>query len=68
VQALPGTGNPEHLAENVAAGATRFYGEELAVLNAIDESANQETLEVQDMGRTYDDGLSLILGMKQART
>jgi aryl-alcohol dehydrogenase-like predicted oxidoreductase len=38
--AIPGTGNPEHLAENVAAGAMRFSGEELAVLNAIDESAN----------------------------
>ena len=38
--AIPGTGNPEHLAENVAAGAMRFFGEEFAVLNAIDESAN----------------------------
>ncbi|MDX2600430.1 aldo/keto reductase [Streptomyces caniscabiei] len=35
VLAIPGTGNPDHLAENVAAGALRLTGEELARLDAI---------------------------------
>ncbi|MEU9156765.1 oxidoreductase [Streptomyces sp. NPDC048417] len=35
VLAIPGTGNPDHLAENVAAGAIRFTDEELARLNAL---------------------------------
>ncbi|MFF8731005.1 aldo/keto reductase [Streptomyces sp. NPDC015171] len=34
VLAIPGTGDPGHLAENVAAGALRLTGEELARLNA----------------------------------
>ncbi|GGQ34000.1 aldo/keto reductase [Streptomyces mutabilis] len=34
VLAIPGTGNPEHLAENVAAGALRLTDEELALLDA----------------------------------
>ncbi|MEU2620739.1 oxidoreductase [Streptomyces sp. NPDC007157] len=35
VLAIPGTGNPDHLAENVAAGAIRFTEEELTELNAL---------------------------------
>ncbi|MFD3589950.1 oxidoreductase [Streptomyces sp. NPDC058683] len=35
VLAIPGTGNPDHLAENVAAGAIRFTDEELTRLNAL---------------------------------
>lgn len=35
VLAIPGTGNPDHLAENVAAGAVRLTDEELARLNAL---------------------------------
>lgn len=34
VLAIPGTGNPDHLTENVAAGAIRLTGEELARLDA----------------------------------
>ncbi|KUN89450.1 aldo/keto reductase [Streptomyces bungoensis] len=34
VLAIPGTGDPDHLAENVAAGALRLTGEELALLDA----------------------------------
>ncbi|MFE0386085.1 oxidoreductase [Streptomyces bungoensis] len=34
VLAIPGTGDPAHLAENVAAGALRLTGEELALLDA----------------------------------
>lgn len=34
VLAIPGTGNPAHLAENVAAGAIELTGEELARLDA----------------------------------
>ncbi|MCX5555065.1 aldo/keto reductase [Streptomyces sp. NBC_00038] len=34
VLAIPGTGNPDHLAENVAAGALRLTDEELARLDA----------------------------------
>jgi aryl-alcohol dehydrogenase-like predicted oxidoreductase len=37
VLAIPGTGNPDHLAENVAAGALRLSDEELATLNALHE-------------------------------
>ncbi len=33
--AIPGTGNPSHLAENVAAAAIRLTGDELAVLEAL---------------------------------
>ena len=32
VLAIPGTGNPDHLAENVAAGTLRFTADELALL------------------------------------
>jgi aryl-alcohol dehydrogenase-like predicted oxidoreductase len=35
VLAIPGTGNPDHLVENVAAGALRLSGEELATLDAL---------------------------------
>ncbi|NYJ02455.1 aryl-alcohol dehydrogenase-like predicted oxidoreductase [Nocardioides thalensis] len=35
VLAIPGTGNPAHLAENVAAGALRLTGDELAALAAL---------------------------------
>ncbi|MFI5685150.1 aldo/keto reductase [Streptomyces sp. NPDC051636] len=35
VLAIPGTGNPDHLAENVAAGALRLTGGELERLNAL---------------------------------
>ncbi|GAA1216582.1 oxidoreductase [Kitasatospora nipponensis] len=34
VLAIPGTGDPDHLEENVAAGALRLTGEELALLDA----------------------------------
>ncbi|MFG1810484.1 aldo/keto reductase [Streptomyces sp. NPDC049040] len=34
VLAIPGTGDPAHLAENVAAGALRLTDEEMALLNA----------------------------------
>jgi pyridoxine 4-dehydrogenase len=34
VLAIPGTGNPEHLAENVAAGALRLTGQDLALLGS----------------------------------
>ncbi len=34
VLAIPGTGDPDHLAENVAAGALRLTDEEMALLNA----------------------------------
>ncbi|MGC4808855.1 aldo/keto reductase [Micromonospora sp. DT233] len=35
VLAIPGTGNPEHLAANVAAGALRLTGDDLARLEAV---------------------------------
>ena len=35
VLAIPGTGNPEHLVANVAAGALRLSAEELALLNDV---------------------------------
>ncbi|MFF6918128.1 oxidoreductase [Streptomyces sp. NPDC012466] len=35
VLAIPGTGNPDHLAENVAAGAIRLTGEELSRLGRL---------------------------------
>ncbi len=35
VLAIPGTGNPDHLAENVAAGALRLTADELARLNSV---------------------------------
>ncbi|MEU0370406.1 aldo/keto reductase [Streptomyces sp. NPDC006283] len=36
VLAIPGTGNPDHLADNVAAGALRLSDEEMARLNAVE--------------------------------
>ncbi|KOG35236.1 aldo/keto reductase [Streptomyces resistomycificus] len=39
VLAIPGTGNPDHLVENVAAGALRLTGEELAALDALHRKA-----------------------------
>jgi aryl-alcohol dehydrogenase-like predicted oxidoreductase len=35
VLAIPGTGNPAHLEENIAAGALRLSEDELALLDAI---------------------------------
>ncbi|MDH6572459.1 pyridoxine 4-dehydrogenase [Streptomyces sp. SAI-117] len=35
VLAIPGTGNPDHLAENIAAGALRLTGAELDILNSL---------------------------------
>ncbi|MGI5451976.1 aldo/keto reductase [Streptomyces sp. CA-249302] len=40
VLAIPGTGNPDHLAENVAAGALRLTDEELERLNALHRAAD----------------------------
>lgn len=39
VLAIPGTGNPDHLAENVAAGALRLTEDELATLNSLHKKA-----------------------------
>lgn len=33
--AIPGTGNPDHLTENVAAGALRLTDDEMARLDAL---------------------------------
>jgi pyridoxine 4-dehydrogenase len=41
VLAIPGTGNPDHLTENVAAGAIHLTDEELARLNAARRQAGQ---------------------------
>jgi pyridoxine 4-dehydrogenase len=38
VLAIPGTGNPEHLAENVAAGALRLSADEMARLSALHQA------------------------------
>jgi diketogulonate reductase-like aldo/keto reductase len=35
VLAIPGTGNPDHLVANVAAGALRLSEDELAVLDRL---------------------------------
>lgn len=40
VLAIPGTGNPEHLVANVAAGALQLAEEELQLLDSIDRSAS----------------------------
>jgi len=40
VLAIPGTGNPDHLIDNVAAGAFRLAEEDLQLLDAIDPSAS----------------------------
>ncbi|MFG2053243.1 oxidoreductase [Micromonospora sp. NPDC048930] len=40
VLAIPGTGNPDHLVDNVAAGALRLTEEELQLLDAIGHSAS----------------------------
>ncbi|MFF7051277.1 oxidoreductase [Streptomyces griseorubiginosus] len=39
VLAIPGTGNPDHLAENVAAGALRLTDDELDTLNSLHRKA-----------------------------
>ncbi|WP_330268985.1 oxidoreductase [Streptomyces griseorubiginosus] len=39
VLAIPGTGNPDHLAENVAAGALRLTDAELATLDSLHHAA-----------------------------
>ncbi len=39
VLAIPGTGNPDHLAENVAAGAVRLTDDEVATLNELHQKA-----------------------------
>ncbi|WP_427917839.1 aldo/keto reductase [Streptomyces sp. cg40] len=39
VLAIPGTGNPDHLAENVAVGAIRLTDDELAALNDLHRNA-----------------------------
>lgn len=39
VLAIPGTGNPDHLTENVAAAAIRLTGHELASLASLDQGA-----------------------------
>lgn len=39
VLAIPGTGNPDHLAENIAAGALRLTGDELDILNSLHQKA-----------------------------
>ncbi|MFB7463391.1 aldo/keto reductase [Streptomyces sp. NPDC056224] len=35
VLAIPGTGNPDHLVENIAAGSVRFTAEEIALLDSL---------------------------------
>ncbi|MEU6144414.1 aldo/keto reductase [Streptomyces sp. NPDC047081] len=40
VLAIPGTGNPDHLAENIAAGALRLTDEELERLNTLHRAAD----------------------------
>ncbi|MFE0187855.1 aldo/keto reductase [Streptomyces sp. NPDC058989] len=40
VLAIPGTGNPDHLVDNVAAGALRLADEELQLLNSIGHRAS----------------------------
>ncbi|MFC9534500.1 oxidoreductase [Streptomyces sp. NPDC056975] len=40
VLAIPGTGNPEHLVANVAAGALQLTEEDLQLLDSIDRSAS----------------------------
>ncbi|MFI6700162.1 oxidoreductase [Streptomyces sp. NPDC050509] len=42
VLAIPGTGNPDHLTANVAAGALRFTDEELARLEAVHRGGESE--------------------------
>ncbi|WP_069758525.1 aldo/keto reductase [Streptomyces sp. LUP47B] len=39
VLAIPGTGNPDHLAENIAAGALRLSDDELDILNSLHQKA-----------------------------
>ncbi|WP_405476564.1 aldo/keto reductase [Streptomyces canus] len=39
VLAIPGTGNPDHLAENIAAGTLRLTDDELDILNSLHQKA-----------------------------
>ncbi|MCX5257491.1 aldo/keto reductase [Streptomyces canus] len=39
VLAIPGTGNPDHLAENIGAGALRLTDDELDILNSLHQKA-----------------------------
>ena len=39
VLAIPGTGNPDHLVENIAAGALRLTDDELSILNSLHQKA-----------------------------
>ncbi|WP_328974729.1 aldo/keto reductase [Streptomyces canus] len=39
VLAIPGTGNPDHLAENIAAGALRLTDDELDILNSLHQKS-----------------------------
>ncbi|MEU9173505.1 aldo/keto reductase [Streptomyces sp. NPDC048420] len=39
VLAIPGTGNPDHLAENIAAGALKLSEDELDILNSLHQKA-----------------------------
>ncbi|GII21263.1 aldo/keto reductase [Planosporangium mesophilum] len=43
VLAIPGTGNPDHLVANVAAGTLRLSPDELALLGSVHESSEHET-------------------------
>lgn len=40
VLAIPGTGNPDHLEENVATGALRLTGDEVARLDGVHRKAS----------------------------
>ncbi|MEV3993510.1 aldo/keto reductase [Streptomyces sp. NPDC049837] len=44
VLAIPGTGNPDHLAANVAAGALRLSAHDLALLDALHRNGPQDRL------------------------
>ncbi|CAG7645785.1 aldo/keto reductase [Actinacidiphila bryophytorum] len=43
VLAIPGTGDPDHLVENVAAGALRLTGQDMALLNAAGPVASDKS-------------------------
>ncbi|TMR93958.1 aldo/keto reductase [Nonomuraea basaltis] len=52
VLAIPGTGNPDHLAANIAAGALRLSGEEMALLDALQETEPVIRTRLLPPGRT----------------